>query len=159
MRGVLWSVTLDIVYYREGASGTRSRELWCTLWLLSRAPSAHWIRKPAPASSKGNCGTSLCVGSRISPSSAVIPAGLPKGSTSRPPPPRPDNRAFAMGLWHAATNPRGTLVEQYLKSRRLDLPDEAAGEAIRFHASCSFGFPAMVCLCGTGPRSSAMARH
>lgn len=29
-----------------------------------------------------------------------------------------------------------TLVEQYLKSRALDLPDEAANEAIRFLPNC-----------------------
>ena len=68
---------------------------------------------------------------------------------TKPPEPTLNNHALAMAIWHAATNPRGTLVEQYLKSRRLVLPDEAAGETIRFHASCSFGperFPAMVCL-------------
>jgi hypothetical protein len=77
------------------------------------------------------------------------PAGGPQQGPPVTPPPRPDNRALAMGLWHAATNPRGTLVEQYLKSRRLELPDEAAGVAIRFRASCPFAaerFPAMICL-------------
>ena len=47
-------------------------------------------------------------------------------------------------------DPRGTLVERYLKSRALELPDEAALEAIRFHPDCSFEygerFPAMICL-------------
>jgi hypothetical protein len=52
-------------------------------------------------------------------------------------------------LWRASIDPRGTIVEQYLKSRALDLPDEAAFEAIRFHPDCPFmdeRFPAMVCL-------------
>jgi putative DNA primase/helicase len=52
-------------------------------------------------------------------------------------------------LWRASIDPRGTLVEQYLKSRALELPGEAANEAIRFHPSCPFmdkRFPAMICL-------------
>jgi hypothetical protein len=71
------------------------------------------------------------------------------------PPPRrrvrspPDNSESAGRIWQQAVDPRGTLVETYLNGRSLDLPDEAALEAIRFHADCPFGqerFPAMVCL-------------
>jgi putative DNA primase/helicase len=54
-----------------------------------------------------------------------------------------------MANWGESRDPRGTLAEIYLKSRRLELPREAAGEAIRFHPACPFGserFPAMVCL-------------
>ena len=61
-----------------------------------------------------------------------------------------DNREPALRLWRQSVDPRGTLVEQYLKSRALELPDEAANEAIRFHADCPFGpgerVPAMICL-------------
>lgn len=39
-------------------------------------------------------------------------------------------------IWSAAGNPRGSIVEAYLRSRGLDLPDEVAGEAIRFHPRC-----------------------
>jgi len=53
-------------------------------------------------------------------------------------------------LWRPAITPRGTLVEAYLRSRCLELPREAAYEAIRFHPDCPFGprahFPAMICL-------------
>jgi putative DNA primase/helicase len=55
----------------------------------------------------------------------------------------------AGALWRASVDPRSTIVEQYLKSRALDLPDEAANEAIRFHPNCPFRderFPAMICL-------------
>jgi putative DNA primase/helicase len=55
----------------------------------------------------------------------------------------------ALRLWDRAVNPRGTLVERYLNSRKLELPTEAANEAIRFHPDCPFGnerFPAMICL-------------
>jgi putative DNA primase/helicase len=58
-------------------------------------------------------------------------------------------RDFALRIWDQAADPRGTLVKTYLKSRRLELPDGAANEAIRFLASCPFRaerFPAMVCL-------------
>jgi hypothetical protein len=61
----------------------------------------------------------------------------------------PDNAKTALRLWRQAVDPRGTLVEAYLKGRGLDLPGEAAFEAIRFHGDCPFGgerFPAMVCL-------------
>jgi putative DNA primase/helicase len=60
-----------------------------------------------------------------------------------------NNRGSALNIWHVAVDPRGSLVEQYLKSRALELPDEAANEAIRFHPDCPFGaerFRAMVCL-------------
>nr|WP_137831248.1 toprim domain-containing protein [Methylobacterium sp. L1A1] len=42
----------------------------------------------------------------------------------------------ALAIWNAAGDPRGTLVETYLRSRNLDLPDDMAGEAIRFHPRC-----------------------
>jgi hypothetical protein len=61
----------------------------------------------------------------------------------------PNNSARALNIWRQAVDPRGTLVEQYLKSRALELPDAAANEAVRFLASCPFRaerFPAMVCL-------------
>lgn len=48
-----------------------------------------------------------------------------------------------------ALHPRGTAVEAYFACRRLTLPDEAAGEAIRFHPACPFGrarVPAIVAL-------------
>jgi hypothetical protein len=54
-----------------------------------------------------------------------------------------------MQIWRQAKNPRGTLAEAYLHSRALELPIEAANEAIRFHPACPFGaerFPAMICL-------------
>lgn len=61
----------------------------------------------------------------------------------------PDNAAWALNIWRQAIDPRRTLVEEHLENRRLKLPDEAAVEAIRFHADCPFErerFPAMVCL-------------
>lgn len=42
----------------------------------------------------------------------------------------------ALTIWTAATDPRNTVVATYLRSRGLDLPDEIAGEAIRFHPCC-----------------------
>jgi Toprim domain/CHC2 zinc finger len=63
--------------------------------------------------------------------------------------PNNGTRNLALALWRASIEPRGTLVEQYLKSRALELPREAAFEAIRFHPACPFmaeRFPAMICL-------------
>jgi putative DNA primase/helicase len=56
---------------------------------------------------------------------------------------------FAGRIWRESVDSRGTLVEHYLNSRELELPDEVAGLVIRFHPSCPFGqerHPAMVCL-------------
>ncbi|MCG5249206.1 DUF7146 domain-containing protein [Methylorubrum extorquens] len=53
----------------------------------------------------------------------------------------------AITIWDAAGDPRGTVVEAYLRSRGLELPDEVAGEAIRFAARCPWGrgfIPAVV---------------
>jgi hypothetical protein len=61
-----------------------------------------------------------------------------------------NNREPALRLWSQALEPCRTVVEVYLRNRRLDLPEEAANEAVRFHPDCPFGpaerFPAMVCL-------------
>lgn len=54
----------------------------------------------------------------------------------------------AVTIWQEARTPVGTLVETYLRSRCLDLPEEIAGDVLRFHARCPFGegttAPAMV---------------
>jgi hypothetical protein len=47
----------------------------------------------------------------------------------------PDNRRRAGEIWREAVHPRGTIVEQYLASRSLSLPDDVAGDAVRFHSS------------------------
>jgi Toprim domain len=62
-----------------------------------------------------------------------------------------NNREPALQLWRQAFEPHGTLVEAYLRNRCLELPGEAANDAIRFHPDCPFGTgsgarPAMVCL-------------
>jgi phage/plasmid primase-like uncharacterized protein len=59
------------------------------------------------------------------------------------------NSALALRMWHESVDPRGTLIETYLATRGLELPAEAAGDAIRFHPACPFGdvlSPAMVAL-------------
>jgi putative DNA primase/helicase len=40
----------------------------------------------------------------------------------------------AVKIWNEADNPRGTVAEQYLASRCLDLPDDLAGSVLRFHS-------------------------
>jgi putative DNA primase/helicase len=44
--------------------------------------------------------------------------------------------AMARDVWDKALDPRGTLVEQYLRSRALALPDDLAGTVLRFHPRC-----------------------
>lgn len=54
---------------------------------------------------------------------------------------------FAIAMWNEAGHPAGTIVEAYLRSRGLDLPDEIAGHVLRFHPRCPWGSgtsPAMV---------------
>jgi hypothetical protein len=73
--------------------------------------------------------------------------------TVEAPPPKRDPKAdemvrrnAALGIWNRALDPRGTLVERYLNGRGLNLPDEAAFEAIRFHPRCIDDRPGMICL-------------
>lgn len=44
--------------------------------------------------------------------------------------------ARAVAIWDEGRDPAGTVVETYLTSRGIELPWEAAGEAIRFHPAC-----------------------
>ncbi|MFZ2158173.1 MAG: toprim domain-containing protein [Bradyrhizobium sp.] len=54
-----------------------------------------------------------------------------------PPVERPANRsAGAVELWKAGLDPRGTVVDLYLQSRGLELPDEIARSVVRFAPSC-----------------------
>jgi Toprim domain len=41
--------------------------------------------------------------------------------------------AFVLQLWNEARDPRGTKVADYLASRSLPLPDDIAGDVVRFH--------------------------
>jgi putative DNA primase/helicase len=57
----------------------------------------------------------------------------------KPAAPITDNSASALRIWRDATHldPRGTLVERYLNvERRLELPADLCGRAVRFHALC-----------------------
>jgi hypothetical protein len=42
----------------------------------------------------------------------------------------------ASALWFEGRDPRGTVVETYLNSRAMDLPDHVALAALRFHPRC-----------------------
>lgn len=76
------------------------------------------------------------------PRPVAVPRPMPVADDS-------DGTAKALAIWREARDPRGTLVETYLANRGLDLPDEAADAAIRFHSRCPFAgtkTPAMVAL-------------
>ena len=76
-------------------------------------------------------------------------AHLPETKAAQAEPPPDERTARAVALWREARDPRGSVVERYLRRRGLNLPDEAAGEAIRFHPACPFAgghAPAMICL-------------
>jgi putative DNA primase/helicase len=72
-----------------------------------------------------------------------------KAAQAEPPPDDAERTARAVAIWREARDPRGSVVERYLRRRGLNLPGEAAGEAIRVHPACPFAgehIPAMVCL-------------
>jgi hypothetical protein len=56
------------------------------------------------------------------------------------------NMAEAMLFWNEAVHPEGTPVIPYLDGRKAPLPQEAAGEAIRFHPNCKFGLRRIPCM-------------
>lgn len=59
-------------------------------------------------------------------------------------------QALALRIWSESSDPRGTLVEKYLREHRgLRLSDDVAGRVLRFHGSLQsegFLYPAMVAL-------------
>src|SRR5262249_46339029 len=42
----------------------------------------------------------------------------------------------AVAIWNEGDDPRGTLAETYLNSRKLELDDDLAGGVLRFHPAC-----------------------
>jgi putative DNA primase/helicase len=44
--------------------------------------------------------------------------------------------ARALAIWNEAQEPRGTVAEQYLKARTLDLANDVASDILRFHPRC-----------------------
>lgn len=81
--------------------------------------------------------------------SVQLPQRAAEPATTAAPLTDPERTRRALAMWNAAHDPRGTLVEAYLRSRGLVLPEEAAGGAIRFHPDCPFAgtrTPAMVAL-------------
>ena len=59
-----------------------------------------------------------------------------------------ERTAFALKLWDQSWPPKGTLVEKYLNSRKLELPDTTE---LRYHDDCWFklhnrSYPAMIAL-------------
>src|SRR5437868_13908795 len=42
----------------------------------------------------------------------------------------------ATRIWNEGTDPRGTAAQNYLASRKLELPDGIVGSVLRFHLLC-----------------------
>jgi hypothetical protein len=72
------------------------------------------------------------------------PQFRPVPSTSRPGTSASSNDW--LDIWREAVDPCGTPVTTYLARRNVPLPDEAAGEAIRFHPRCKFGLHRVPCM-------------
>jgi hypothetical protein len=68
------------------------------------------------------------------------PGEVPAEPVQRQKPKRTDNdKAERIGrLWAAAGDPKDTVVEAYLASRALILPEEIAGSVIRFNPRCAW---------------------
>jgi Toprim domain-containing protein len=69
-----------------------------------------------------------------------LPAGRSAEPRAAPAPvvihfhaPDPDKLGRALTVWRGSVNPRGTPVETYLRSRRLELDAPVAGEVLRWH--------------------------
>jgi hypothetical protein len=58
---------------------------------------------------------------------------LTSSPKSEAPKPSAADSGYALSIWNAGVDPKGTLVEKYLNSRRLDLGDDIAGEVLRWH--------------------------
>jgi DNA primase len=103
---------------------------------------------------------------RLSFSEAVAKlAGTDKTSAFQPAarqPQQPDdnrNSELARKIWTESGLPVGTLAEDYLRSRRLELPEEPV---IRFHPACPRGkdrMPAMVALMSDPATSEPRGIH
>ena len=74
----------------------------------------------------------------------VTGEGKPSPRRADSPKPRPEPRcqddgreertASALALWRESADPRGTLVETYLRFRKLELGEDTAGEVLRWNA-------------------------
>jgi putative DNA primase/helicase len=49
-----------------------------------------------------------------------------------------DRSEFALRLWQEAVDPRGTIVNGFLLSRGLMLPDDLAGDIVRYHPALQY---------------------
>jgi hypothetical protein len=43
---------------------------------------------------------------------------------------------YARSIWNTGVDPRDTVAEAYLASRKLFLPPELSGTVLRFHPAC-----------------------
>ena len=58
---------------------------------------------------------------------------MARSPTPEPPKPSTCDSVYALSVWSAGVDPRGTLVDRYLAGRGLDLGDDIAGEVLRWH--------------------------
>jgi putative DNA primase/helicase len=74
---------------------------------------------------------------------------IPRAQEARQDEPLKFEGSYAECLWKEGRNPKGTLVETYLRGRCLELPFEDCPRFIRFHPRCPFKqehFPALISL-------------
>lgn len=92
-----------------------------------------------------------------------LPSWRPSSSPSRPvltlvasPPPADDGAdrtRVALSIWGQAGDPRGTPAERYLAGRGLSLPDNVAGEVLRWHPRAGCMMALMRCVITDEPRA------
>jgi hypothetical protein len=54
--------------------------------------------------------------------------------------------AAVLRIWNEGSDPSGTIAEEYLAARKLDLPPELRGLVLRFHARCPWEGGRVPCL-------------
>jgi putative DNA primase/helicase len=109
----------------------------CRDYVLERLgrPRDGWKHeRPAPGATPGPV---IAAALRDVWMATAAPRGPPdtSGATTDP-------TAAPKALWAVSVDPRGTIVEKYLRSRALDLGDDIAGDVLRWHP----GLGAMVAL-------------
>jgi putative DNA primase/helicase len=52
----------------------------------------------------------------------------------------------AQAIWAEGEHPQGTLAEEYLGARKLQLPAELCGSVLRYHSACLWGNERIPCL-------------
>lgn len=139
----------DVIALVRHLDGTDFRE--AVALLTGHAPDGfvvHSFAGDPPIECRDHVRAALSLGAREQPRRKSSPRWSPPCIVA-PDDDAAHRSALALRLWSEARDPRGRVVAGYLASRGLSLPDDIAGDVIRFHPALKFdGLPvaAMVAL-------------